>query len=149
MEKIQVDIKDVLQSVSKADIEALRPEADAALAKLTDGTGLGSDFLGWVKLPSDTTDALLDDIIAAADNLRAHCEAVVCIGIGGSYLGAKAVTAALGNQLGTTTAGAPEILFAGQNIGEDYLYDLMEHLKGRRFGIIVISKSGTTGSPYF
>ncbi len=147
MEKIQVDIKDVLQSVSKADIEALRPEADAALAKLTDGTGLGSDFLGWVKLPSDTTDALLDDIIAAADNLRAHCEAVVCIGIGGSYLGAKAVTAALGNQLGTTTAGAPEILFAGQNIGEDYLYDLMEHLKGRRFGIIVISKSGTTTEP--
>lgn len=147
MEKIQVDIKDVLQSVSKADIEALRPEADSALAKLTDGSGLGADFLGWVKLPSQTTDALLNDIIATADNLRAHCDAVVCIGIGGSYLGAKAVVAALGNQLGTTPAGSPEILFAGQNIGEDYLHDLMEHLKGRRFGIIVISKSGTTTEP--
>ncbi|MDE6333426.1 MAG: glucose-6-phosphate isomerase, partial [Muribaculaceae bacterium] len=147
MEKIQVDIKDVLQFVSKADIEALRPEADSALAKLTDGSGLGSDFLGWVKLPSQTTDALLNDIIATADNLRSHCDAVVCIGIGGSYLGAKAVVAALGNQLGTTPAGSPEILFAGQNIGEDYLHDLMEHLEGRRFGIIVISKSGTTTEP--
>ena len=147
MEKIQVDIKDVLQTVSKADIEALRPEADEALAKLTDGTGLGADFLGWVKLPTETSEALLNDLIAAANNLREHCDAVVCIGIGGSYLGAKAVIAALGNQLGTTPAGSPEILFAGQNIGEDYLYDLMEHLRGRRFGIIVISKSGTTTEP--
>ena len=147
MEKIQVDIKDVLQPVSKADIEALRPEADEALAKLTDGTGLGADFLGWVKLPTETSEALLNDLIAAANNLREHCDAVVCIGIGGSYLGAKAVIAALGNQLGTTPAGSPEILFAGQNIGEDYLYDLMEHLRGRRFGIIVISKSGTTTEP--
>ena len=147
MEKIQVDIKDVLQTVSKADIEALRPEADEALAKLTDGTGLGADFLGWVKLPTETSKALLNDLIAAANNLREHCDAVVCIGIGGSYLGAKAVIAALGNQLGTTPAGSPEILFAGQNIGEDYLYDLMEHLRGRRFGIIVISKSGTTTEP--
>ena len=147
MEKIQVDIKDVLHPVSKADIEALRPEADEALAKLTDGTGLGADFLGWVKLPTETSEALLNDLIAAANNLREHCDAVVCIGIGGSYLGAKAVIAALGNQLGTTPAGSPEILFAGQNIGEDYLYDLMEHLRGRRFGIIVISKSGTTTEP--
>ena len=147
MEKIQVDIKDVLQTVSKADIEALLPEADEALAKLTDGTGLGADFLGWVKLPTETSEALLNDLIAAANNLREHCDAVVCIGIGGSYLGAKAVIAALGNQLGTTPAGSPEILFAGQNIGEDYLYDLMEHLRGRRFGIIVISKSGTTTEP--
>ncbi|MDE6288889.1 MAG: glucose-6-phosphate isomerase, partial [Muribaculaceae bacterium] len=72
---------------------------------------------------------------------------VVCIGIGGSYLGAKAVIAALGNSLGITTPGNPEVLFAGHNIGEDYLYDLQEYLKGKRFGIIVISKSGTTTEP--
>ena len=147
MEKIQVDIKDVLQTVSRGDIDALRPEADASLAKLTDGSGLGADFLGWVKLPSETTESLLDDINATAAALRANCDAVVCIGIGGSYLGAKAVIAALGNALGTTPAGTPEILFAGQNIGEDYLHDLMQHLAGRRFGIIVISKSGTTTEP--
>jgi len=147
MEKIQVDIKDVLQTVSRDDIGTLRREADASLTKLTDGSGLGADFLGWVKLPGEITDSLLDDISATAASLRAKCEAVVCIGIGGSYLGAKAVVSALGNALGTTPAGSPEILFAGQNIGEDYLHDLMQHLEGRRFGIIVISKSGTTTEP--
>ena len=145
MEQIQVNVKDVLQTVSKNDIEALRPEAEASLAKLTDGTGAGADFLGWVKLPGDTTDALLDDIAATAKILREACDVVVCIGIGGSYLGAKAVIEALGNSTGVTDG--PQIMFAGQNIGEDYLYELQEYLRGKRFGIIVISKSGTTTEP--
>ncbi|MCM1033353.1 MAG: glucose-6-phosphate isomerase [Odoribacter sp.] len=147
MEKIQVNIKDVLATVSNQTIDGLKGEALSGLAKLQDGTGAGNDFLGWVKLPTDTTDTLLDDINAAAAELRANCDAVVCIGIGGSYLGAKAVIAALGNSLGITEKGYPEILFAGHNIGEDYLYDLQEYLKDKRFGIIVISKSGTTTEP--
>ncbi len=145
MDKIQVNIKDVLQTVSKADIEALQGAARASLAKLTDGTGLGADFLGWVKLPTTTPDALLDDITATAASLRENCDVVVCIGIGGSYLGAKAVLEALGNAKGV--ANGPQILFAGQNIGEDYLFELQEYLRGKRFGIIVISKSGTTTEP--
>ena len=145
MDKIQVNIKDVLQTVSKADIEALQGAARASLAKLTDGTGLGADFLGWVKLPTTTPDALLDDIPATAASLRENCDVVVCIGIGGSYLGAKAVLEALGNAMGV--ANGPQILFAGQNIGEDYLFELQEYLRGKRFGIIVISKSGTTTEP--
>ena len=145
MDKIQVNIKDVLQTVSKADIEALQGAARASLAKLTDGTGLGADFLGWVKLPTTTPDALLDDITATAASLRENCDVVVCIGIGGSYLGAKAVLEALGNAMGV--ANGPQILFAGQNIGEDYLFELQEYLRGKRFGIIVISKSGTTTEP--
>ena len=145
MDKIQVNIKDVLQTVSKADIEALQGAARASLAKLTDGTGLGADFLGWVKLPTTTPDALLDDITATAASLRENCDVVVCIGIGGSYLGAKAVLEARGNAMGV--ANGPQILFAGQNIGEDYLFELQEYLRGKRFGIIVISKSGTTTEP--
>ena len=147
MEKIQVNIKDVLSTVSQNAIDALSGEANDGLRKIQDGRGLGNDFLGWVKLPTDTTEALLDDIVATAASLRRDCDVVVCIGIGGSYLGAKAVISALGNSLGLTEKGNPEVLFAGQNIGEDYLYDLQQYLQGKRFGIIVISKSGTTTEP--
>ncbi|MDO4319715.1 MAG: glucose-6-phosphate isomerase [Bacteroidales bacterium] len=145
MDKIKLEIKDVLGTVSQADIDALKGAAQAGLEKLVKGTGAGNDFLGWLKLPTDTSDALLDDINATAAALRRDCDVVVCIGIGGSYLGAKAVLEALGNSMGVNKG--PQILFAGQNIGEDYLYELQEYLKGRRFGIIVISKSGTTTEP--
>ncbi len=145
MEKIQIENKDVLSFVSQADIDALEGAAKDGLKKLIDGTGAGNDFLGWVKLPAETTPALLDDICATAAHLRNECDAIVCIGIGGSYLGAKAVIEALGNAIGKNNG--PEILFAGQNIGEDYLYDLQQYLAGKRFGIIVISKSGTTTEP--
>ena len=147
MEKIQLNISDVLATVSRADIEALAPEAAKSLAKLTDHSGLGNDFLGWVKLPTSTDEKLLNDIEATAKALREDCEYVVAIGIGGSYLGAKAVIEALGNSFAAYLPGAPKVLFAGQNIGEDYLYELQQLLKGRKFGIIVISKSGTTTEP--
>ena len=146
MEKIQLNINDVLQTVSKADIESLKADAQASLTKLTDGSGLGADFLGWVKLPTETSELLLDDINATAKHLRENCDAVVCVGIGGSYLGAKAVIEALSNSMGVVENG-PRVLFAGQNIGEDYLYEMQQYLKGKRFGIIVISKSGTTTEP--
>ncbi len=145
MEKIKVNINDVLTMVAKADIDALKGEAADALAKVANGTGAGNDFLGWVRLPSTTPCELLADINSTAATLRKACEAVVCIGIGGSYLGAKAVVEALGNSM--KVANGPEIIFAGQNIGEDYLYELQEYLSDKRFGIIVISKSGTTTEP--
>lgn len=145
MKKIQVNVKDVHNFVSDNDILSLKGDAAASLAKLTDGTGAGNDFLGWVNLPSTTSSELLDDITATAAHLRKECDAVVCIGIGGSYLGAKAVIAALGNAMGSVDG--PEVLFAGHNIGEDYIYELQEYLKNKRFGIIVISKSGTTTEP--
>ena len=145
MDKIQLDIKQVLGTVSQSDIDALKGAAADGFSKLINANGAGNDFLGWLRLPSETTEALLDDINASAALLRKECEAVVCIGIGGSYLGAKAVVSALGNSLGKDNG--PELLFAGQNIGEDYLYELQQYLKGKRFGIIVISKSGTTTEP--
>ena len=147
MEKIQVVTKGVLNCVSNAEIEALRPEGVSALSKLVDGTGAGNDFLGWVKLPTETPAALLDDINATAAQLRELCDVVVAIGIGGSYLGAKAVIEALGNSFAAYKNDGIKVLFAGQNIGEDYTAELQEYLADKKFGIIVISKSGTTTEP--
>ena len=148
MKQIELSIKNALGTVSKSDVDALKPVAQQSLAKLTDGSGLGNDFLGWVKLPSETPSSLLDDINATAASLRENCDTVVVIGIGGSYLGAKAVIEALSDSFAAYRHdAAPHVLFAGQNIGEDYLYELSDYLKDKKFGIIVISKSGTTTEP--
>ena len=148
MKNINIDVKNVLATVSMDNINSFEAKADDALRMLHDGTGAGNDFLGWVNLPSTTDDALVDDIIKTANDMRANCEVVVAIGIGGSYLGAKAVIEALSDSFaaykqdkGTT------VLFAGQNIGEDYLYELTSYLKNKKYGIVVISKSGTTTEP--
>ncbi len=95
MKNIEVSIKDVLGFVSREQIDALRDEAIGGLTKLTDGSGLGNDFLGWVKLPGEISNELLDDINSTAKSLSENCDVVVAIGIGGSYLGAKAVIEAM------------------------------------------------------
>ena len=147
MEQIQVDNKGVLGSISLADIAALDAAGKDSLKKLIDGTGAGNDFLGWVRLAQETPASLLDDINATAAGMRELCDVVVAIGIGGSYLGAKAVIEALGNSFAAYRNEGVQVLFAGQNIGEDYLAELQDYLAGKRFGIIVISKSGTTTEP--
>ena len=148
MKTIQVVTNDVLGAVSQADIDSLSAAGKDGLAKLTNGTGLGNDFLGWVTLPEEITPALLDDINATAASLRDNCDVVVAIGIGGSYLGAKAVIEALqSNFAAFEPAKGCRVLFAGQNIGEDYLAELQAYLSDKKFGIIVISKSGTTTEP--
>jgi len=112
----------------------------------SEGFRAGNDFLGWLHLPTEITPAFLDEIEATAKVLRDNCEAVVVAGIGGSYLGARAVIEALSNSFGWLIQDQknPTILFAGNNIGEDYLYELTEYLKTKKFGVINISKSGTT-----
>lgn len=148
MSKIQVNNKSALgNAIGQAQVEALRDVATAAVEKLENGTGAGSDFLGWLHLPSSIDESQLNDINAAAQALRQSCEFVVAIGIGGSYLGAKAVIGALSDNFAAYKPAKTKVLFAGNNIGEDYLHDLMELLKDRNFGIIVISKSGTTSEP--
>lgn len=145
---IKVNVKDVLATVSEATIKSYDKAGAEALEKVEKGTGAGNDFLGWVNLPSSTPASLLDDIECVAKSLRENCEVVVAVGIGGSYLGAKAVIEALSDSFAAYRQGdAPKVLFAGQNIGEDYLYELKDFLKGKKFGIIVISKSGTTTEP--
>ena len=149
METLKINIDHAAAQASRSTVDALLPEASAALSTVDNATGAGNDFLGWVKYPSSLSSELIDDINATAAQLRNECEAVVCIGIGGSYLGAKAVIEALSDSFAAyrPSTGAPKVLFAGQNIGEDYLFELMRHLDGKRFGIIVISKSGTTTEP--
>lgn len=123
--------------------------ASIALSDLLNGKGKGNDFLGWVNLPNDIDNNLLDSIEESARVLRNNCDIVVVIGIGGSYLGAKAVIEALNNSFDLLQKDRknPIVLFAGQNIGEDYLFELQELLKDKKFGIISISKSGTTTEP--
>jgi glucose-6-phosphate isomerase len=151
MNTLNVNVKEVLGTVSAQQIEQLTPQAAAALDKLHNGTGAGADFLGWVNLPGETPDSLVADIEATAKALRDTCEYVVAIGIGGSYLGSKAVIEALGDSFAALRAADDarrcRVLFAGQNIGEDYLNELQDLLRGKTFGIIVISKSGTTTEP--
>lgn len=149
MNGIEVNIANVLPLLPEEKIKAMAEEAREALAKVENGTGAGNDFLGWVNLPTNTSDTQIDEIIEAARSLQDKCEYVVCVGIGGSYLGAKAVIEALSDSFAAyrLKSGNPKVVFAGQNIGEDYLYELLDLLDGKKFGIVVISKSGTTTEP--
>ncbi|MBD5330542.1 MAG: glucose-6-phosphate isomerase [Bacteroides sp.] len=146
---INVNIAQAAAVAPESAVKALLPEAADALAKVDNGTGAGNDFLGWTDLPTHTTQAELEDIIATARSLQKDCEYVVCIGIGGSYLGAKAVIEALSDSFAAYRIDYtnPKVIFAGQNIGEDYLFELRNLLADKKFGIIVISKSGTTTEP--
>ena len=143
---IKLDITKTAPFVSAETINGYAERVAEAQKALEAGTCPGNDFLGWLHLPSSITPAFLDEIKAVAATLRSECDAVVVAGIGGSYLGAKAVIEALSNSFQWLAADGknPVILFAGNNIGEDYLSELTAYLSGKRFGVINISKSGTT-----
>ena len=146
MESIKLDITKAVQFLNPGTVEAYAPHVAAAQDALEKATCPGNDFLGWLHLPSSITPAFLDEIQAVANTLREKCEVVVVAGIGGSYLGARAVIEALGNSFAwlVNDKKNPTILFAGNNIGEDYLAELTDYLKDKKFGVINISKSGTT-----
>lgn len=146
---INLDYSKTLSFISQAEVDAQAASAKKCNETLLDGTGKGNDFLGWLRLPSSISEADLTDIQATADGLRAKCEVVVLVGIGGSYLGSRAVIDALSNSFDwlQKERKSPVILYAGNNIGEDYLVELLDYLKGKSFGIINISKSGTTTEP--
>ena len=146
MKRIQLDITKAAQFLSEGAVKAYEPKVKAAQEALENGTCPGNDFLGWLHLPSSITPQFLDEVQAVANTLREKCEVIVVAGIGGSYLGARAIIEALGNSFAWLVGDKtnPTIVFAGNNIGEDYLFELSEYLKDKRFGVINISKSGTT-----
>ena len=146
MKNISVDITKAAQFLKPGAVEAYESQVKAAQEALENGTCPGNDFLGWLHLPTSITPEFLSEVQNTANTLRDKCEVIVVAGIGGSYLGARAVIEALGNSFAWLTAEKknPIILFAGNNIGEDYLFELTEYLKGKKFGVINISKSGTT-----
>ena len=146
MKNISLDITKAAQFLSEGAVKAYEPKVKAAQEALENGTCPGNDFLGWLHLPSSITPQFLDEVQAVANTLRQKCEVIVVAGIGGSYLGARAIIEALGNSFAWLVGDKtnPTIVFAGNNIGEDYLFELSEYLKDKRFGVINISKSGTT-----
>lgn len=146
MKNISLDIKNVKTFLKENAIKDLEPSVRNAQEALESGNCLGNDFLGWLHLPSSITSEDILDIKNTAQVLRENCDFIVVAGIGGSYLGARAIIEALGNSFDwlLTERKNPVILYAGNNIGEDYLSELSTLLKGKRFGVINISKSGTT-----
>lgn len=146
MKNICLDITKAACFLEAGAVKALEPQVKAAQEALENGTCPGNDFLGWLHLPSSITPQFLDEVQAVANIMREKCEVIVVAGIGGSYLGARAVIEALGNTFAWLVQDKknPIILFAGNNIGEDYLAEMTEYLKGKKFGVINISKSGTT-----
>ena len=146
MKSISLNITKAASFLAEGAVKAYEPKVKAAQEALENGTCEGNDFLGWLHLPSSITPEFLGEIEAVANTLREKCEVVVVAGIGGSYLGARAVIEGLGNSFAwlVNDKKNPTILFAGNNIGEDYLYELTSYLKDKKFGVINISKSGTT-----
>ncbi|MDL2224377.1 glucose-6-phosphate isomerase [Bacteroidales bacterium OttesenSCG-928-M06] len=147
MNSIKLNIEKALGIITREQIYAQADQAKICNKTLENGTGKGNDFLGWLNLPSSITPEDIKDIQTTADNLRAKCDVIVVVGIGGSYLGAKAVIDALSGTFDYLENKKPVVVYAGHNIGEDYLHELSTYLNGKSFGIINISKSGTTTEP--
>lgn len=149
MQNISFKFDKSLGFVSRDSVFGYARELKEHNQALHEGTGKGSDFLGWVNLPSSISEGELSDYEATARRLQSKkIDIFVVIGIGGSYLGAKAVVDALSDSfIQLKDSDKPQILFAGQNIGEDYLAELRSLLQGKEYAIAVISKSGTTTEP--
>ena len=149
MKTLTLDLSGIYATVPAEAVEAWREKSDQYQHQLHTATGLGNDFLGWINLPNEISDADFSAIEEAARDLQQRCDYVVSIGIGGSYLGARAVIEALtpSFEVYRREHSAPQVIFAGHNIGEDYLSELVDFLQDKRFGLINISKSGTTTEP--
>jgi len=145
---MKLDIDHITKFVSKEKVYARRNEAINHVKALYEKTGKGNDFLGWVQLPASVTESEISAIEEVASYYKKNTEIVVVIGIGGSYLGAKATLEALSDNFWAMKENEnPKVIFAGQNISEDYLYELLGLLETCKYGIVVISKSGTTTEP--
>ena len=146
MENIKLNVEKAAQFLKENAVKEFEPKVKEAQKALEDGTCLGNDFLGWLHLPTSISADFLKELQDCANVMRSNCEAIVVAGIGGSYLGARAVIEALSNSFAwlVNDKNNPTILFAGNNIGEDYLAELTAYLADKKFGVINISKSGTT-----
>ncbi len=146
-ENLSINLKNTSKFISAEEIIANAQLSVRHLDTLNAGTGPGNDFLGWLSLPDDILPQI-ERIEKTALHLRSVSDTTVVIGIGGSYLGSRAVIEALSNSFSSLlTDKHHDVIFAGQNISEDYLAELIELLDGRNYSIVVISKSGTTTEP--
>ena len=151
MAKVTYDYSKALGFISEEEVELIRPQTEAAKALLLSRKGAGNDFLGWLDLPVDYDKDEFARIKKAAEKIRNDSEVLLVVGIGGSYLGARAAIEFLRhnffNSVSRDKRNAPEIYFLGNNISSTYVHDLIEVIGDRDFSINMISKSGTTTEP--
>ena len=151
MAKITFDYKKALGFINENEINYLENQINSARDMLQGKTGPGNDYTGWVELPNDYDREEFGRIIKAAQSIRENSDVLIVIGIGGSYLGARAAIEALShsfyNMLPKDKRNGPEVYFAGNNISPSYLAELMELIEGKEVSVNVISKSGTTTEP--
>lgn len=151
MTHIKFDYSKALRFFEERELDYLEPAVKAAHDALHNGTGAGSDYLGWVNLPSDYDKEEFARIQKSAEKIQNDSEVLIVIGIGGSYLGARAAIEALNhsfyNVLEKGERKTPQVFFAGNSISSSYLHDLVEVVGERDFSVNVISKSGTTTEP--
>jgi Glucose-6-phosphate isomerase len=143
--KIIYDDRTLKNWISDAEFSGYIESAQTALQMLASGTGAGSSFLGWLSLPETIEQSLVNSVVEKAVEIRAQADVLVCIGIGGSYLGAKAAIEALSPSFDDMRK--PRVVFAGHHINSDYLADLLTLLSDKNVAINIISKSGTTTEP--
>ena len=142
---LKVNEKFLKGFVAEHELEYLRPEAEAALSRVVDKSGAGSDFLGWVDLPVEYDRSEFARIKAAAERIKKSCDVLVVLGIGGSYLGARAVIEFVKSPLyNNMKKDTPDIYFSGNNISTTALCELLSICEGKDICVNVISKSGTT-----
>lgn len=151
MAKIGFDYKNALDFVNEHEIGYLENQINSAHEMLHDKSGPGSDFLGWVELPNHYDKEEFSRILKSAQKIREDSDVLIVVGIGGSYLGARAAIEALShsfyNMLPKDKRNGPEIYFAGNSISSSYLAELLELIEGKEVSVNVISKSGTTTEP--
>lgn len=151
MSNLRFDFSKAEAFVEKREIEAMQPFVSVAHNLLREGKSLGNDFLGWIDLPVNYDKEEFARIKKAAEKIKSDSEVLVVIGIGGSYLGAKAAIEMFGNtfknSLKKEDRNAPEVYFAGNSISSSYILDLMDVIGDRDYSVNVISKSGTTTEP--
>lgn len=151
MRAISVNLDGVSKFVSDDEIEIMKDKVYEAHDMLENKTGAGSNMLGWLKLPEERNDEEIERIKKAADKIQKQADVFIVVGIGGSYLGAKAVIDIFSNSFSNMQSReerkSPEIIFAGNTLSAKYIRNLVEYVKDKDFAINVISKSGTTLEP--
>lgn len=147
MGKLQVNLNNIYRFAESKEVLSLKERIDECQRQIETKSGKGNDFLGWVTFPAEITDEQLKSIEKVANELRSKSEIVVVVGIGGSYLGAKAVIEALSNSFFMLDNSDTKVIFAGNSICEDYHAELLKLLDKHTYSIVVISKSGTTTEP--
>ncbi len=138
---IRCDVSATTPFLSSEALKSAQSRVDAAFLDLKQGTGKGPEWVGWRRILASPDDALLNELDSLAATIRKEADVFIVCGIGGSYLGARAVIEALGPFFGSN---GPEIIYAGHQMSGRYLNELVRHLDGKRVWMNVISKSGTT-----